>query len=200
MRKLLVLGLLLGVFASAIAAAVLLLGGDSAPPSVAGANRIIIAGDVPDSFSLDESTFASHGITAANSWSDAVAAADEATKAIIFAGPTALAGADRKWVTDRMDRIGEGFVVGGLNVSQVELGTAFDRFGPPPQPEGAEIGPDPLDDGSRFGNETFYSLLYYVRSSDGLLSRGGTNEEFDSVDRFLANIERFIGKVEIAGE
>ena len=191
MKKILALGLLLGVCAIAAAAAVLLLTGDSAPPSVAGSNRFIIVGSIPDSLSLDESALASHGGRAVNSWSDAVAAADDTTKVMIFADSTALASADRKWVTDRMDRVDEGLGVGGLNVSQVELGTAFDRLGPPPdQPK--EIPPDPWDDGSRFGDEPFYSLMYYQRSSDGGRGRGGTIQEFDSPDQFLRYLDDWI--------
>ncbi len=186
MRKVLIVCSLLGFFAIAAAIGGVLLVGDPSK-STAGSNRIIIVKSGAESLPLSDAALNSRGAKIFSSWSDARAAVDDTTRAMIVADST-LFTADSKWVRDSVHG---GMVVGAFDVSPASLATAFGLYGELPAPDGAQLPPPELDDGSRFTDETFFSLLFEVQTPNHT-RRGFMADRFRSADQFFAHVERYV--------
>jgi hypothetical protein len=186
MKRILVLGSLLGLLVSAAVAGSLALVGDS-PQSTAGSNRIRIVKSPADSLPLPDSELDSRGVRIFGSWSDARAAVDETTKAIIVTD-SALSSADSQWIRDEVHA---GMVIGAFDVSSASVAQALGLHGQLPAPEGVQLPTPPALETSRFGGETVFSLILDVQSG-GRVRRGGFVEKLGSTDQFLAHVERYI--------
>lgn len=186
------LGLALAIGVAAIVAATVAgTGGFSAfsgGTTTAESRRIVILADGTD-WPIAISDLESWGAVSVSSWDELVRNVDSSTKAIIIT-KDALSLADRDWVRAR---VAEGIVLGALGVSSDALASHFGLLRPPATPPGDYV--PPLLDGSSFGGDPYFALLYdFVTPTHA--SQGAMTERFLSTDQFLLHADRYIRRIE----
>jgi hypothetical protein len=125
-------------------------------------------------------------ITTVRSEADLREAGDGTTRAILLTPSTAQE-VDPVWL---QEQFGRGMVLGGINVPQAALGQLVYLGALPGLPDDTT---PLLDDGSHFGGQPFFSLVYSV-SRDGRGARSGMSDELRSSKVFFAHVDAYVSE------
>ncbi len=117
---------------------------------------------------------------------------DGSTRAIVLT-PATIADVDPAWVRSVM---ATGVVLAGVRTSTAQLSQSLDVLKPVTFPGGQPAPPPALDDGTRFGDSPFFSVVYEVPATGNGMARGATMQPLESTDLFLAHLARYMSNAQ----